>query len=406
MKTVAVTGKNFGDEGKGLACHFLSRGAGRVLGVRHNGGSQSGHTVERKGPGGGRFVFHALSSGTFNGADTLWAQTFTPDLYKIGEEIEAFRAAAGFLPRIFAEEMTCVTVPDDVLINMALEASRGAGRHGSCGMGINECDLRNRAGFSLPLGALAGRSAREVYGKLRRIREEYVSVRLSEISPELTSAASSFTEMLSDDRVLRNAAETMADNLRFVTVLSEEELQKELAGTDLLLFEAGQGLLLDKDNRESAPHVTASSTGLANPLAFLRKRGLTLHEAVYVSRTYLTRHGAGPLPGECAREELGCLETDLTNTPNDWQGAIRYAAHPGAAEFVRAVREDVKKNGAESVPASLFLTHLDETGGCVMTEDGTVPAEVFLRLPEITETFSAVYRAGSRFAEDVRTETA
>ena len=118
MKTVAVTGKNFGDEGKGLACHFLSRGAGRVLGVRHNGGSQSGHTVERKGPGGGRFVFHALSSGSFNGADTLWAQTFTPDLYKIGEEVQAFRAAAGFLPRIFAEEMTCVTVPDDVLINM------------------------------------------------------------------------------------------------------------------------------------------------------------------------------------------------------------------------------------------------------------------------------------------------
>ena len=33
MKTVAVTGKNFGDEGKGLACHFLSRGAGRVLGA-------------------------------------------------------------------------------------------------------------------------------------------------------------------------------------------------------------------------------------------------------------------------------------------------------------------------------------------------------------------------------------
>ena len=78
MKTVAVTGKNFGDEGKGLACHFLSRGAGRVLGVRHNGGSQSGHTVERRGGGEKRFVFHALSSGSLYGADTLWIDSFHP----------------------------------------------------------------------------------------------------------------------------------------------------------------------------------------------------------------------------------------------------------------------------------------------------------------------------------------
>ena len=161
-------------------------------------------------------------------------------------------------------------------------------------------------------------------------------------------------------------------------------------------------MLLDKDNREFAPHVTASSTGLANPLAFLRKRGLSLDEAVYVSRTYLTRHGAGPLPGECAREELGALKTDHTNAPNPWQGAIRYAAHPGAAGFVRAVREDRKKNGAESVPASLFLTHLNETKGFVMTGNGPIPAEDFVRMPEISEVFSAFYLSDSRFAEDVR----
>ena len=60
----AIIGANFGDEGKGLAINHFSR-EGKNLVVRHNGGAQSGHTVERDGK---KFVFHELSSGSFNGA--------------------------------------------------------------------------------------------------------------------------------------------------------------------------------------------------------------------------------------------------------------------------------------------------------------------------------------------------
>ena len=55
----AVIGKNFGDEGKGLAVDYLSLQAkgGPVLVIRHNGGAQSGHTVDLPDK---RFVFHEL----------------------------------------------------------------------------------------------------------------------------------------------------------------------------------------------------------------------------------------------------------------------------------------------------------------------------------------------------------
>ena len=73
----AVIGCGYGDEGKGLVTDYLSSKPGKKLVIRHNGGAQSGHTVEIDDK---RFVFHELSSGSFRHADTLWADTFMPDL--------------------------------------------------------------------------------------------------------------------------------------------------------------------------------------------------------------------------------------------------------------------------------------------------------------------------------------
>ena len=79
MSITAVVGKNFGDEGKGLATDYLSMLSQKAdrscIVVRHNGGAQAGHTVERKDK---RFVFRELSSGSMRGAVTFWAETFIP----------------------------------------------------------------------------------------------------------------------------------------------------------------------------------------------------------------------------------------------------------------------------------------------------------------------------------------
>lgn len=401
MKTAAVTGKNFGDEGKGLAVDYLCSKAERPLVVRHNGGAQSGHTVEIKDAG-KRFVFHELSSGSFRRAGTLWAEEFYPDLIKLGEEAEAFRAVSGFVPDIFSEEKTCVTLPDDVLLNMALESSRGGRRHGSCGMGINECDLRTKAGYGLTVGNVVRMSEKEILSELSRIRLSYTSERTKQLSDVLNGSASVYLDLLSDENVLRNSARIIRENARFVRALSDGALVDLLDSADTLIFEAGQGLLLDRDNTEYAPHVTASSTGIDNPLAFLGRAGLKLDEAVYVTRTYVTRHGAGKLNCECPREELGIPGPDPTNVYNDWQGGFRYARHESEATFCEPVLKDIRKTGGKPGGTSLFVTHLDETGGSVAMKDGSVRIEEFARLPLIRATFDRIYLSGSKFSDGVR----
>ena len=177
IKVYAIIGKGYGDEGKGLAVDHFCRGADAPLVIRHNGGAQSGHTVEE---GEKRFVFHQLSSGSFRGADTFWAETFYPDLYKLQDEIDAFRLAGGRDVRIFCDCRTPVVLIDDVLVNMALETARGNKRHGSCGMGIYEADLRTKAGFGVCAADFLSGSAEELVRRLSRIRREYLPLRLEE----------------------------------------------------------------------------------------------------------------------------------------------------------------------------------------------------------------------------------
>ena len=400
MRAIAVIGKNFGDEGKGLAVDYFSLCSGKTLVVRHNGGAQSGHTVVRKTPDKKRFVFHELSSGSCRGADTLWIDSFYPDIYKLGEEVGDFRETFGFCPNIYSLETVCMTTPDDVLLNMALESSRGSSRHGSCGMGINECDLRTKAGFGLKLGQIYSMDADALYHAMLHIRKEYTAKRLQMMADTLDTETNEYVQLLSNNNILENAAYEIVSNMKYVKLLTETDLRRKLQSTDTLIFEAGQGLLLDRNNAIYAPYVTASDTGLTNPCRFLSRLGSKLDEVVYVSRTYVTRHGAGPLPNECPQMVLGDLTEDATNETNLWQGSLRYARHENEEAFVSEIQKDIASNNVKGCRISLFLTHLDETNGCVIMKDEAVRYEEFIQRPLISDTFDGVYISASEYSED------
>jgi adenylosuccinate synthase len=170
-----------------------------------------------------RFVFSQLSSGSFRGADTYWADSFMPDLYKLSAEAESFVESGGRLPNIYASEKCRCTCIIDVLLNMLLETSRGSARHGSCGMGINEAAVRS-ATFPLYLGDVLGMSASDLYSRLRELRRDYLPLRLRELSADL-SKAGEYGEMLKSDDVLYNAAEAMCRNGRYVQLMPQERLR-------------------------------------------------------------------------------------------------------------------------------------------------------------------------------------
>lgn len=376
---IAVIGKNFGDEGKGLATNYFSDIVGKILVVRHNGGAQSGHTVEIKEPE-KRFVFHELSSGSFHHADTFWASTFFPDLYKLKEEIEEFRNVSGFAPHIYASEETKITILDDVLLNMAAETARGSFRHGSCGMGIWEATVRSDAGYGISIGELIEMTGEDLVNRLLYIRNNHTVRRMKELGID-ECIAGEYRDLLSDETVIQNYAKEVTEALSLVKIVKEKEMKLFFEGYDRIVFEGGQGLLLDSENEKYAPHVTASRTGIRNPIVFLSKLGWKLDEAVYVTRSYMTRHGAGPFETECDREELGFFEEDKTNITNEFQGSIRYGRQLSLKDFFTPIKEDLNSITPRPEKVSLFVTHLNE---CSLSD-------------EYMKGFDRVYRSDNRY---------
>jgi len=391
MRTIAVIGKNFGDEGKGFACSRLASSLKNALIIKHNGGGQAGHTVEDP-EGKWRFIHHQIGAGAEYHVPTLFADSFMPDLFQLGKEVKEFTELFGFQPILYSEKNARITTIDDVLLNMGAELARGKNRHGSCGMGIEECVQRNAAGYGITVEELATWSNQELLDRLKHIRKEYTERRAEIVGIQAPASSKAmrqsnlmnpYYEMLNNERVLENFVEEVKENVKLLTLVDAD--RKWLEKFQHLIFETGQGLLLDQDYEAYAPHLTSSKTGIHNPAIFLEKRGLSLEEAIYVTRPYVTRHGNGPLPCEVNRSELPGVGEDLTNQPNEWQGTLRYAKHESLEAFFAPVLRDrdsvncLEHTGETKRPylpkLAILVTQLSETGHQLYFDEGNIPFE-------------------------------
>ena len=359
----AIIGANYGDEGKGLAVnHFTSEGTNLV--VRHNGGAQSGHTVELKDK---RFVFHELSSGSFNNASTLWLNTYHPDLYTLSKEIEDFQKLTGCIPVIYAEPNTKITIIDDVFLNCFKETQS---KNGSCGMGIWECVCRNNAGYSITIQEIKTMTVQQIYLRLLTTRTDYTLKRLKSLQSKFGN--NNYAEMLNDNNILINYATTIKENSKYVKLATFNDLVDKF---DNVIFESGQGLLLDGDF--DTEHGTPSKTGLYNIITTLNDCGKTLDEAVYVTRTYLTRHGRGNFV-----EEHDFGYTDKTNVFNEWQEGIKYGKFDSVESLENRINAD-----CEIIKPSIFVTHA--MNGQIITDQGNIDIDKL--------NFNNIYVSDNRF---------
>ena len=391
MRTIAVIGKNFGDEGKGFTCGCLASSLKNALIIKHNGGGQAGHTVEDP-EGKWRFIHHQIGAGAEYHVPTLFADSFMPDLFQLGKAVKEFTELFGFQPILYSEKNARITTIDDVLLNMGAELARGKNRHGSCGMGIEECVQRNAAGYGITVEELATWSNQELLDRLKHIRKEYTERRAEIVGIQAPASSKAmrqsnlmnpYYEMLNNERVLENFVEEVKENVKLLTLVDAD--RKWLEKFQHLIFETGQGLLLDQDYEAYAPHLTSSKTGIHNPAIFLEKRGLSLEEAIYVTRPYVTRHGNGPLPCEVNRSELPGVGEDLTNQPNEWQGTLRYAKHESLEAFFAPVLRDrdsvncLEHTGETKRPylpkLAILVTQLSETGHQLYFDEGNIPFE-------------------------------
>jgi len=322
MAAKVVIGANFGDEGKGLFTDYLVSKSKKPIVVRFNGGPQAGHTVQT--PDNKRHVFHHIGSGALQGAPTFLSQFFLVNPIMFLQEAEAF-SAFQVHNQIYVDQRALVTLPCDVWINWAIEHSRGNNRHGSCGMGINETVERNTATtqhkpYQLTVSDIVHLSDNQLFDLIKQIHTEYIPLRLKKLTQQMPSFEFTYADKINDQEI-KDFIQTCRLFLTFVTVESTCNFLKNFSD---IIFEGAQGLLLDQHHK-FFPHVTRSNTGIDNVGAILKQINVTAAEVFYITRTYLTRHGAGPLPYECSKQDVSDLIEDVTNIPNDFQHTLRFA---------------------------------------------------------------------------------
>ena len=352
MVIKVVIGANFGDEGKGLMtdyfCHQSTLRGEKTLVVLHNGGAQRGHTVVT--PDGNRHVFHHFGSGTLVGADTYLSEEFVlnPMIFRQEwEELESMKA----IPKVYVNHTCRVTTPFDMILNQIIEESRDNARHGSCGMGIHETMIRDVCNYPIEMWFDSSDEAKRYY--LKEIRN-YLSERLLDFG--INKIPDNWKEIVNSDLLIEN----FISELNFMGRNISIRFDRFIEYYDCVVFENGQGLLLDQNNTAYYPHLTPSNTGIKNSLKIIAEmRCKPDIEVCYVTRTYLTRHGAGRLDGECDKQEINPDMQDLTNVPNLHQGTLRYAKliEKSLEERILKDFEPARKYGAK---LSLAITHENE----------------------------------------------
>jgi adenylosuccinate synthase len=307
-----VIGSNFGDEGKGLMTDYFAGEAQAVF--RFNGGAQAGHTVVT--PEGQRHVFSHFGSGSFRDVPTFLGWDFVVNPMNFRTERLALMDNFGLSPLIYVDPRALVTTPWDVMLNQFAEAARGDDRHGSVGIGFGETIERCINNYPTRVHNLGYLSS----ASLARIRQEWVPKRAAALGFTLTEEQ---RETVMNDKILYRF---MEDADHFLSMVEQSIESQFLDMHETVVFEGAQGLMLDQDYG-SFPNVTRSNTGLKNVTKILKRLETAPEslEAVYLTRTYLTRHGAGPMPGELPEKPYEAI-VDPTNINNAWQGSLRFAA--------------------------------------------------------------------------------
>ncbi len=323
MRAWIVVDLGFGDCGKGLLTDFLARCFAAGVVVRYNGGAQAGHNVVAAD--GRHHTFAQFGSGTFApGVKTFLSRHVAVHpgaLLVEGQALERLGIRDAF-SRLRISERALVITPFHQAANRIREIARGAGRHGSCGVGVGEAveDARADRETAVLAGDLYDPS--RLRRKLLAIREQK-QAQLWEIYRKCAPGEALAREwaILTRDGVIDAWLATAERIAGLGLVAPDDVLGRWLRESEAAVFEGAQGILLDAE-AGFHPYTTWSDCSAANALEILRELAPEAQATrVGVLRSYAVRHGPGPLPSETG--DLAGIVSEH-NRENAWQGAVRY----------------------------------------------------------------------------------
>jgi adenylosuccinate synthase len=339
---VVVVGLGFGDEGKGAVVDALCADGSVSAVVRFNGGAQAAHNVV---VGGRHHTFSQFGSGTLAGVPTWLSRHVLVEPIALAAESRELAAlgVADPLGMVSVDADALLTTPVHVAANRAREDARGRDRHGSCGKGIGET-----AWYALLAERGAARGdvveGQEVPGTPGPAPTVGDCANPVVLRRKLDVLARCYEPLIGDGTSVDDLVALYRAFADAVRITSGDEAGR-LADAGRLVFEGAQGVLLD-ETHGFHPHTTWSTVTPRNARALLAGRAARV---LGVTRTYQTRHGAGPLP----TEDAGVLVRfpERHNGYGEYQGGWR-AGHLDAVLLRYAVAACGGVDG-------LAVTHLD-----------------------------------------------
>ncbi|MCC0706770.1 adenylosuccinate synthase [Clostridioides sp. ES-S-0190-01] len=285
MKTVAIVGSQWGDEGKGKVIDYLATQADVV--VRGQGGNNAGHTLVVEGK---KYALHLIPSGVLNPKTVnIIGNGIVFDPKGFLEELEMFKADNINTENIKISDRAHVIFPYHKELDALSEEARGDLKIGTtkkgigpCYMdktersGIRICDLMDKDKFAIKLKAqieAKNKLVRNIYGK----------------------------EELFDFEAIYNEYIGYAEQIKKYVADTSVIVYDAVKAGKKVLFEGAQGTLLDLD-LGTYPFVTSS-----HPISggFAIGAGIgpnMIKDVVGIVKAYTTRVGEGPFVTEQINE--------------------------------------------------------------------------------------------------------
>ncbi len=282
MKTVALVGVQWGDEGKGKIADLLAAQADVV--ARFQGGNNAAHTVVRDGQ---KFVLRLVPAGALHpGTVCVIGNGTVVDPFALLGELEAldrrgYPLDRGLL-RLSAEAH--MVLPYHQEIDRAREARLGRRAIGTTGFGIGPAYEDKMARCGVRFGELVN------FAALRRKLERNIEEKNRYLKAVLKAPKTAGDQLIAR---LRAARPKLLPYLCETGAFMEEAR----AQGKRILLEGAHGTMLDLDHG-TYPFVTSSNCVAGAAFAGGGLAPGSLEAVLGVSKAYATRVGAGPFPTE------------------------------------------------------------------------------------------------------------
>jgi len=318
---VTVVGLQWGDEGKGKVVDALSSVCKYV--VRFCGGANAGHTIRVSGE---KYALHLIPCGVLrpNVLNIIGNGVAFDPTVAWGEIEDLRRREVNVGPEnLLISSAAQVVMPWHKIEDKYSESSLGDSKIGTTARGIGPCYAdKARRSTAIRVGELLDPAG--LAEKIRRVAD----IKNRTFAALYGARAMDVEAIVEEFRDFGRKLAPMAGNTGAI-------LRGAVAAREPILFEGGQGSLLDVDHG-TYPFVTSSSVTACGVPSGAGVPPSAIGQVVGIVKAYTTRVGAGPMPTEQDNEtgnrirERGREYGTTTGRPRrcGWFDAfaVRYAA--------------------------------------------------------------------------------